>query len=97
VTSPIRPEGLSYTNGRVAFRIRGQQIVLKILSAQGMSGGPVVDTNRRVVGVISWGASKSPGVLTGAYTGDNVVAYDISSKWGTWRRTLCRTYLRRNR
>lgn len=84
-------EGLSYTNGHVLFRIGGQQMVLKILSAQGMSGGPVVDANERVVGVISWGKG-SPGAVTGAYTGDNLVAYDLSSKWGTWRRTLCHTY-----
>ena len=85
-------EGLSYSNGHVLFRIPGQQIVLKILSAQGMSGGPVVDTNEHVVGVVNWAATENPGVLTGAYTSDNLVAYDLSSKWGTWRKTLCRTY-----
>jgi hypothetical protein len=85
-------EGLSYTNGHVLGRIPRQMLVLRILSAQGMSGGPVVDSHGAVVGVINGLLSERPGLLTGGYTADNLIAYDISSRWGAWRRTLCQTY-----
>jgi S1-C subfamily serine protease len=84
-------EGVSYTNGRVLFRIRGQHLVLRILAAQGYSGGPIVDSIGRVVGITNAGVG-DPGFLTGANTGDNIVAFDISSNWGRWRRTLCHAY-----
>jgi Trypsin-like peptidase domain len=85
-------EGVSYSNGRVLGHIPRQQIVMRILGAQGMSGGPVVDTNGRVVGVINGLFSNAVGPATGSYTADNLVAYDVSSRWGAWRRTLCHTY-----
>jgi S1-C subfamily serine protease len=82
---------VSDVNGRVVTRISGQHLLLRMLGAQGMSGGPVVDGQRQVVALVNAGIGK-PGFLTGAYTGDNVIAYDISSRWGSWRRTLCRAY-----
>lgn len=85
-------EGVSYTNGRVIGRIPRQQIVMRILGAQGMSGGPLVDGIGRVVGVVNGLFSKTAGAVTGAFTADNLVAYDVSSNWGVWRRTLCHTY-----
>jgi hypothetical protein len=85
-------EGVSYTNGRVLGRLPRQQIVMRILGAQGMSGGPIVDSDGRVVGVVNGLFSKAVGLATGAYTADNLVAYDVSSNWGAWRRTLCHTY-----
>jgi S1-C subfamily serine protease len=84
-------EGVSYVNGRVLFRITGQHLVLRILGAQGMSGGPIVDSIGRVVGIVNAGIG-DPGLLTGAQTGDNLIAYDISSRWSGWRRTLCHAY-----
>jgi hypothetical protein len=84
-------EGTSYTNGRVLARAR-QLILLRILSAQGMSGGPVVDAFGRVVGVVNREFSNEPGFVTGHYTADNLIAYDISSRWAAWKVTLCKTY-----
>lgn len=83
-------EGISYTNGRVVARVRGH-IALRILAAQGYSGGPVVDQSGRVAGVVNFGFL-APGALTGAGVGDNIFAYDISSRWAAWRRTLCHAY-----
>jgi hypothetical protein len=85
-------EGLSYSNGRVLGHIPRQQIVMRILGAQGMSGGPVVDIYGRVVGVVNSLFSDAVGAATGAYTADNLVAYDVSSRWAAWRGTLCHTY-----
>jgi S1-C subfamily serine protease len=82
---------VSYVNGRVVGRLAGQHLLLRMLGAQGMSGGPIVDVQRQVVGLVNAGIGK-PGFLTGAVTGDNVIAYDISSRWGSWRRTLCHAY-----
>jgi S1-C subfamily serine protease len=83
-------EGVSYTNGRVVARL-GRVVLLRVLAAQGYSGGPIVDTDGRVVGLVNLGAGK-PGALTGFDTGDNVVGYDLSSRWGAWRRSLCAAY-----
>ena len=63
----------------------------RALAAQGYSGGPVVDTYGRVIGLVNEGIGKA-GFLTGANTGDNVIGYDFSSRWGGWRRTLCHAY-----
>jgi len=84
---------VSYVNGRVVGRLPGQHLLLRMLGAQGMSGGPIVDGARQVVGLVNAGIGK-PGFLTGDYTGDNVIAYDISSRWGSWRKTLCHAYPR---
>jgi hypothetical protein len=84
-------EGISETNGRVVARVSGQHIAVRALVAQGYSGGPIVDAFGQVVGVINFGYLSS-GALSGAGVGDNVFAYDISSRWGAWRRTLCHAY-----
>jgi hypothetical protein len=83
-------EGISYTNGRVVGRVRGH-IALRILAAQGYSGGPVVDQSGRVAGLVNLGLMAA-GAFTGAGVGDNIFAYDISSRWGGWRRALCHAY-----
>jgi S1-C subfamily serine protease len=83
-------EGASMTNGRVIARTH-QHLFLRILAAQGYSGGPIVDPNGQVVGLVNF-AYMSPGALTGAGTGDNTFAYDFSSRWGGWRSALCHTY-----
>jgi hypothetical protein len=85
-------EAVSYTNGRVLGRTH-DHLIIRILSAQGYSGGPIVDSNGRIVGLINLGIfGRDPGLLTGAYTGDNIIAYDFSSHWGRWRKTLCHNY-----
>jgi hypothetical protein len=85
-------EAVSYTNGRVLYRTH-DHLLLRVLSAQGYSGGPIVDSAGRIVGLVNRGIfGRDPGFLTGAYTGDNIVAYDFSSHWGRWRRTLCHDY-----
>jgi hypothetical protein len=43
------------------------------------------------VAIVNAGAG-DPGLLTGAVTGDNIIAYDISSRWGGWRKALCKSY-----
>jgi hypothetical protein len=83
-------EGISFTNGRVIGRERGH-IALRILAAQGYSGGPVVDQYGRVAGVVNFGFG-DPGAFTGHAVFDNIFAYDISSRWGGWRTTLCNRY-----
>jgi Trypsin-like peptidase domain len=83
-------QGESYTNGRLIAR-RSHRILLKVLAAQGYSGGPIVDTYGRVVGLVNIGLG-SAGLITGAQTGDNVIGYDFSSRWGGWKVTLCRAY-----
>jgi S1-C subfamily serine protease len=83
-------QGVSYTNGRVVARL-GHMLLLNVLAGQGYSGGPVVDTDGRVVGLVNLGKGE-PGALTGAVVGDNVVGYDFSSRWAAWRRTLCHAY-----
>jgi S1-C subfamily serine protease len=83
-------QGESYTNGKLLAR-KGRRILLQVLAAQGYSGGPVVDTYGRVVGLVNIGLGKA-GVLTGANVGDTVIGYDFSSRWGGWRRTLCHAY-----
>jgi S1-C subfamily serine protease len=84
-------EGVSTINGRVIARAAGQHLVLRALGAQGASGGPVVDSIGDVVGLVNF-AYGLPGALTGASVSDNIFAYDISSRWGGWKRTLCRSY-----
>lgn len=84
-------QGESYTNGRLVAR-RGHLIGLNVLSAQGYSGGPVVDTYGRVVGLVNLGFL-TPGAFDPRFaTGDNVIGYDFSSRWGGWRTTLCAAY-----
>jgi S1-C subfamily serine protease len=83
-------QGESYTNGRLVAR-SGRAILLKVLSAQGYSGGPVVDTYGRVVGLVNAGWL-SAGLFPGEATGDNVIGYDFSSRWGGWRSTMCAAY-----
>jgi len=83
-------QGVSYTNGRLVAR-SGRLLLLKVLAAQGYSGGPVVDADGRVIGLVNLGAGE-PGKLTGAVTGDNVVGYDFSSRWAAWRQSLCHAY-----
>jgi S1-C subfamily serine protease len=83
-------QGESYTNGRLLAR-RGHVMLLKVLGSQGYSGGPVVDTYGRVIGLVNVGIG-SAGFITGLNTGDAVIGYDFSSRWGGWRSTLCRAY-----
>ena len=85
-------EAISETSGRMLARSH-DHLILRVLSGQGYSGGPIVDKDGRVVGLINEGLfGRDPGVLTGAYVGDNIIAYDFSSHWGRWRRTLCKGY-----
>jgi hypothetical protein len=77
-------------NGRVVAR-RAGRVLLRILGAQGLSGGPIVDPNGAVVALVNAGVG-DPGAITGAVTGDNLICYDLSSRWGGWRKTLCEAY-----
>jgi S1-C subfamily serine protease len=84
-------EDVSAISGRVIGRAAGQHLVLRMLGAQGVSGGPIVDAVGDVVGLVNF-AYGLPGALTGAAVSDNAFAYDLSSRWGGWRQTLCKTY-----